>query len=329
MRYKRAMAISLICLMLTACSCASGEEADSTTSNVAENDNSSTSGAALKNETTTESESQSDEAGELNSGENGNTNTEDSDSENANTENTNNENANNENTANDNKNNGNIDNGSSNNSTNNEQTTTSASSEKTDEDKEQERLKAEFGMADTKYSYNKNYMEYEVIYPQFKSDTYKVNSKLKEFALGLVNETGFDVPEQGELGKREIKDTYYIRYISQNVVSISMEGYLNIYGTAHPTWYVRTLTLDLKTGKEINVKELIVDKNAFMEQLMKAAKQQLPELLYEEMLNWKKLGSLTKYVEETEYYLVENGVGLYFYTSYAAGSYFRVVVPTQ
>ena len=310
MKYKKLIIVCMLAMLLTACSCGSSEKL------VDETDSKSTDNTINDNES--ESLDASEEDTEDNSSLETNVTEESAEEQSSGTEEAQTSN--------------NKDNESTKKETQSggfkeTETTTSVSTDKTEDETYQPELKQQYGITDCKYEYNQNYLEYKVIYPQFKNDVYKINDKLKTFAMEYVNEVGFEKPEAGELEKRQISENYYIKLINKDILSICMEGFINVYGTAHPTLYIRTITIDLNTGKELNVKELVADKAAFREQFMKAGKEQLPAELYNELLRWEELDSVEKQLSDAEYYLTENGIGLYFYISYAAGSYFYVEVP--
>lgn len=125
-----------------------------------------------------------------------------------------------------------------------------------------------------KYSYNKDNLDYSASYPQLNgklSTLETVNKALDTCAMQTIRSMGTAKKEQ----RTSVRVSGDIAYEGKNFISVGFNEYTKLSPKAASTHVMRTVNIDLKTGKAVGFSDMVVSSDAFYQTLEKAAKSQL------------------------------------------------------
>lgn len=133
--------------------------------------------------------------------------------------------------------------------------------------------KGSYHLKNTEYTYNKDNNDFSVSYPQISGlSAYQdqVNAALKSCAMKTVASVGTGAKKQ----KEKIRTGGDAVYTGKSFLSVGFNEYVTPQPKAAATHTLRTVNIDLTTGKTVSFSDLIKDGGSFYAALQKAAQAQ-------------------------------------------------------
>lgn len=163
---------------------------------------------------------------------------------------------------------------------------------------------AAYKVKSTDYSYKKDHNDYSVSYPQLSGLTSKqdqVNAAIKACALKTVNSLGTGVKKT----KTEVITNGDITFKGKTFLSIGFNEYVTLSPKAETTHTLRTVNLDLTSGKALSFSDLVKESDSFYAVLQKEAKAQFSS----EYAAKATVSAIKTGLDKNSIYFMDKGVG--------------------
>lgn len=130
----------------------------------------------------------------------------------------------------------------------------------------------EYKIKTSKYSYQKDNLNYSAQYPQLTAGAKKdaVNKALETSAMKTIQSMGTAKKEQ----RTSVWVTGDVTYEGKNFLSAGFNEYVKLSPNAKSKHVMRTVNVNLKTGTAVSLKDMITTSDAFYQALEAASKQQ-------------------------------------------------------
>jgi len=163
---------------------------------------------------------------------------------------------------------------------------------------------ASYKVKSTDYSYKKDNNDYSVSYPQLSglnSQQDQVNAAIKTCALKMVNSLGTGVKKT----KTKVITNGDITFKGKSFLSIGFNEYVTLSPKAETTHTLRTVNLDLTSGKAFSFSNLVKESDSFYAAIAKEAKVQLSS----EYAAKATASAIKTGLDKNSMYFMDTGVG--------------------
>lgn len=184
--------------------------------------------------------------------------------------------------------------------------------------------KENYSIVQKEYTYDKNGKSVMLSYPQIDSLN-NINELIKNKALNPINE----YVQDNENFTITVKDEVSLN--KGNLLSIKYSGLFSSKTTAHPTDLFYTTNIDLKSGRELLLKDFVNVNESFLNDLKNygtvATKSDSKELIEEQKRILKNLRLEDLKKPGTYTYLTDDSLGISVEIPHAAGDHMEIEIP--